>query len=238
VSGRAAHDQTVPDLPVRLVRLGEGVSPVGEGGPARVVHLAPQKTAGDNADDVETCCGGQLVAGTWEVVAWGTLWPHAVCVERSPVGRSELERAFQAAENLSVGSDEEWASSFKLAEKIVHPREDWTNASDSEDWVYTASFNGALTGEYRFPRGVDVGIEPLSVELVRPYVLRVHSCGVRDGCPKHAVRSETFSLDEPVVIKRRLAFQEHWALSIDLQQLAWCLIFGACSKATLTLSLR
>ena len=120
----------------------------------------------------------------------------------------------------------------------MNPREDWTNANDSEDWVYTASFNGALIGEYRFPRGVDVGLDSLSVELVRPHVLRVHSCGVRDGCPKHEVQSETFSLDERPVIERRLSFQEHWALSIDLQELAWCLIFGACSKTTLTLSLR
>ena len=107
---------TVPDLPVRLVRLREDVSPAGEDSPVRVVHLAPQTTERDGADHVETCCGGQLVAGTWEDVAWGTLWPHAVCVERAPVRRSELERAFQAAENLSVGSDEEWASSFKIAE--------------------------------------------------------------------------------------------------------------------------
>jgi hypothetical protein len=232
---------TTPDLPVRLVRLRDDVSPAGEDSPARVVHLVPQpteETVGDGSGDVGTCCGGQLVAGTWEDVAWGTLWPHAVCVERARVRRSVLERAFQAAENESSSSDEEWASSFKRVEKIVNQREDWTNAKDSEDWVYTASFNGALTGEYRFPRGVDVGLEPLSVELVRPYVFRVHSCGVRDGCPKHAVQAETFSLDEPVVIGRRLTLQEHRALDIDLQELAWCLIFGACSKTTLTLSLR
>lgn len=233
------------DLPVRLVRLREDAVPAGEDSPTRVVHLVEHTTEGtegdgegDGTDDVQTCCGAQLVASTWEGVAWGTLWPHAVCVERAPVRRVGLEWVFQAAENESSGSDEEWAASFKLVEKIVNPREDWTNAADSEDWVYTASFNGALSGEYRFPRGVDMGLEPLSVELVRPYVLRVHSCGVRDGCPKHAVQSATFSLDEQSVIKRRLTFQEHRALSIDLHELAWCLIFGACAQTTLTLSLR
>jgi hypothetical protein len=40
------------------------------------------------------------------------------------------------------------------------------------------------------------------------------------------------------VIEERLTLQEHRALSVDLQELAWCLIFGACSKTTLILTLR
>lgn len=225
-----------PDLAVKPARIRESVS--SEGGVSRVVHLVPQVAEVDGSEDVHACCGAWFAPGTWEDVTWGELWPHAVCVERAPVRRSVLERAFQAVETHSTGSEEEWESSFQTAVNVMNLREDWVNKDASQDWFYTASFNGAVSGEYRFPRSVDVGLDPLSAELVRPHVFRVHSCGVRDGCPKHAVQSETFSLDEVKVIAERLAAHEDRAMSIDLQELAWCLIFGACSKTTLLLSLR
>jgi hypothetical protein len=230
--------ERVADLGVKPARVREGVSSAGGGGVSRVVHLVPQAAEVEGSEDVHACCGAWFAPGTWEDVAWGELWPHAVCVERSPVRRSVLERAFQAAETQSTGSDDEWKSSFRAAEKIVSLREDWGGAIDSEDWVYGASFNGALAGESRFPRSVDIGLAPLSVELVCPRVFRIHSCGVREGCVKHGVHSETYSLDDVTAIKERLTLQEQRALSIDLQELAWCLIFGACSKKTLTLILR
>lgn len=239
MDNRPDHDVAlVPDLAVRPVRLREDVSSAGADGPCRVVHLVARAAEMDGSDDVQAHCGVRLMPGVWEDAPWGELWPHAKCVERAPVRRSVLERAFQAAETPSSGSEEEWKASFQIAENVMNQREDWVNEDASQDWFYTASFNGAVSGEYRFPRSVDVGLDPLSAELVRPHVFRIHSCGVRDGCPKHAAQSETFSLDEVNVIVERLAAHEDRAVSIDLQELAWCLIFGACSKSTLTVTLR
>lgn len=229
---------TLPDLAVKPVRLREDVTSAGADGPCRVVHLVARAAELDGTDDVPACCGVRLMPGVWEDAPWGELWPHAKCVERAPVRRSVLERAFEIAQPESSDNEEEWNASFQAVENVMNQRDDWVNDDDSQDWVYTASFNGAVSGEYRFPRSVDVGLDPLSAELVRPHVFRIHSCGVRDGCPKHAVLTETFSLEDVNVIKERLIVHEHRALSIDLQELAWCLIFGACSKTTLMLSLR
>ena len=228
----------VPELAVRPVRLRQGVSSVGVDSVSRVVHLVVRAVELDSTEVIEACCGVQFGSGVLEEVAWGELWPHRRCVERAPVRRSVLERAFEVAQPESSDNEEEWKASFQVVEKVMTRREDWVNEDDSQDWVYTASFNGAMAGEDRFPRSVDIGLDPLSAELVQPQVFRIHSCGVRDGCPKHAVQGETFSLGDVKEIIERLAAHEDRALSVDLQELAWCLIFGACSKTTLTLSLR
>lgn len=235
--------QTVPDLAVGLVvklaRLREGVYASGllvdstKASPSRVVHLIPHDADLEGHDRVRAYCGADFWPGALEGIAWGDLWPHAKCVRESPVRRSALEIYFRTAENTVEQSIDGLGACFSAIEGIMGSREDWLNVKNSkEDWVYTASFNGVLIDERRFPRAVDLGFDLLQVELVRPHVLRIHSCGVRDGCPKHATHTETFSLDDVQVINDRLAIHEGRALSVDLQELSWCVVAGECAKTS------
>ncbi|SRR6266496_239273 len=98
-------------------------------------------------------------------------------------------------------------------------------------WEYTASFNGVFEDAQRKSRAADLGVESLVVELARRNVFRIWSCGVRDGCSRHATYTETYSLDEIGLIEKRLTVHENMASSIDIQELAWCLVVGDCLQA-------
>jgi hypothetical protein len=226
------------DRLVKTVRLQEGVYATGKavedsGHVFRVVHLVRDTADLHAPEGVTACCGASFAPGTLVEVPWGETWPHNVCVTRAPWSRRAMEASFLAAEiqaGLGGRSDEEMAASFAACERLMKARFDWATASDAGGWEFSASFNGILVGDHRFPRGRDLGLEPLTAELVRASVFRIYSCGVRDGCPKHVTRSETFSLNDVEVILERLTVNERSATSIDLQELTWCLIVGSCSE--------
>jgi hypothetical protein len=224
---------------MKTVRLREGVYASGrtvtdEAGPGRVVHLVDTRCDLDTPAGVTVCCGAQFEPGTLEEVAWGEQWPHENCVRRSPWTRRVLEDAFRATDDELARLEDDQAevdACVAVAEEIMTARSDWVEHEEYPPyWEYTASFNGVLVGDRRYPRHRDLGLEVLTAHVVKPGVFRIHSCGVRDGCSVHTTRTETFSLDEVDVIEERLTVHEYMADSIDLQALAWCLLVGACAR--------
>jgi hypothetical protein len=226
------------DRLVKTVRLQEGLRANGNtvddsGSVFRVVHLVALASDLDTPEGVTACCGAWFAPGALVEVPWGELWPHHVCVMRAPWSRRAMEASFLATETatgLAGRTSAEMATSFAVSERLMKARFDWVDATEAGGWEFSASFNGILFGDHRFPRGRDLGLEPLTAELVRAGVFRIYSCGVRDGCPKHATYSETFSLNDVSVILEGLAKHERLAASIDLQELTWCLIVGSCSE--------
>lgn len=118
-----------------------------------------------------------------------------------------------------------------VMEEILAARSDWAG-SDERFWDYTASYLGVSTA--RSDRADRLGIESLAVEFARTGLFRIRSCGVRDGCPRHVNYIETFSLNEIGLIQSRLTAHETAASSIDLQELAWCVVFGDCAQKDLS----
>lgn len=120
-----------------------------------------------------------------------------------------------------------------LAKVLMTHGRDWVRDEDGYRWVYEASFNGVFSGGRLFPRGTDLGLQPLHVELHYPGEVRIHSCGVRDGCSRHQVRTGDFPLDDVAALERRISTHEIAATSISLRDMAWCLVTGDCSAITL-----
>lgn len=226
--------QTSPDLAVKVVRLREGVYASGAevnpqvGSPVRVKHLMPRDADLNHLSGASACCDAWFAPGTLEVVPWGKLWPHTKCVQRSPWSRAKIERSFQHAEQQLPGlTDKEFDSGFSAVERILASRGDWTDP-DEGFWEYTTSYNGVSAANNL--RSRELGIESLLAEFSRTGMFRIWSCGVRNGCPKHASCTETYSLDEIRSIENRLTIHETIASSVDLQALAWCVVFGDCAQ--------
>ncbi|GAB3162309.1 hypothetical protein GCM10027258_81190 [Amycolatopsis stemonae] len=95
-----------------------------------------------------------------------------------------------------------------------------------EKWVYAGSFGG------RSPNyGLECGIEPLGlgVEAGPPAMLRVHDCGVYQGCDAHASTAHTIPADA-VDLADLLDALERQARAVDPAAVAECVVFGACGR--------
>jgi hypothetical protein len=201
------------------------------------VHIVPNDVrlgldATTNADPVTTCCELVFEAGSVETVPWGTAAPHEECVRTSGHPRSFVSRLDREARDLlrRKESDEDIAASILLLERTFEARgRDWSQDDEGDVWTYEASFNGVFPGDRLCPRGRDIGLERLTVDIPYPGTVNIHACGVRDGCSRHLVRTETFSLDDMEAVERRIASHEIAATSIPLMELAWCLVTGDCS---------
>lgn len=234
-----------------LVRLRDGVFPSGLPVPAdhsrrsreRPVHIVPKELVvepngnGSGAvvgnEPVTACCGVVFEPGTVEAVAWGTVWPHEVCVQKTGDPRSFVSRVYREARDWTSrldASDEDFEASIALVEGVLAARgRDWVQDDEGDMWTYEASFSGVFPGNRLYPRGRDIGLERLAVEISYPGVVHIHACGVRDGCSRHLVRTETFSLNDMEAVERRISSHEVAATSIPLMELAWCLVTGDCS---------
>ncbi|WP_424229974.1 hypothetical protein [Actinophytocola sp.] len=97
-----------------LVRLRDGVFPSGlsvpadhpSRGQARSVHVVPEEVVvvpglAVNFDPVTACCGVVFASGTVEIVAWGTAFPHEVCVRKTGHPRSFLSRMHGDAQDTN-----------------------------------------------------------------------------------------------------------------------------------------
>jgi hypothetical protein len=127
-------------------------------------------------------------------------------------------------------SDEDIDASIALVDKVFEERGgDWVRDIEGVTWIYEASFNGVFPGDRLCPRGRDIGLARLAVEVPYPGAVHIHACGVRDGCSRHLARTETFSLNDMDAVERRISSHEIAATSIPLMELAWCLITGDCS---------
>jgi hypothetical protein len=233
-----------------LVRLQAGVLPSGL--PAdqpclshkRPVHVVPEalmvKANSDGGpgavagtEPVAACCGLEFEPGAVEAVAWGTVWPHEVCVRKTGHPRSFVSRVYREARDWMLrtnASDEDIDASTALMEKVLLARgRDWVQDESGDIWTYEASFNGVFPGDRLHPRGRDIGLERLTVEVPYPGVVHIHACGVRDGCSRHLARTETFSLDDMEAVEKRITSHQVAATSIPLMELAWCLVTGDCS---------
>lgn len=238
--GMACHHR------MTLVRLRDGVFPSGQPvpadhpsqGQARVAHIVLGEVVLEpgmmvNIEPVTACCGLVFAPGTLEIVAWGTVWPHEVCIGRSNHPRSFVSRVHRHAQDTRLlldASDEDMDASIALLEKtFVERGRDWIRNDDGNSWTYEASFNGVFPGDRLFPRGRDIGLERLTVQVPYPGKVHIHACGVRDGCSRHLVRTETFSLNDMEAVEDRISSHEIAATSIPLMELAWCLVTGDCS---------
>ena len=225
-SGRpapAGHPCRSHGRPVHIVSEEFVVTPGSDGGPGAVVSTEP----------VIACCGLVFEPGTVEAVAWGTVWPHEVCVRMTGHPRSFVSRVYREARDTALrlnASDGDMDTSIALLEKVLAARgQDWTRDDEGDVWAYEASFNGVFPGDRLYPRGRDIGLEQLTVEIPYPDVVHIHACGVRDGCSHHLARTETFSLNDMEAVEKRISSHEIAATSIPLMELAWCLITGNCS---------
>jgi hypothetical protein len=221
---------------VKTVRLREGVYASGKRvgnsrPPARVVHLLEIAAGLDSLEDVKVCCGAWFAPGTLEEVPWGDLRPHNLCLKRSSWPSTAIEASLSAAGKILTNQDRsDLAEIMDTAAKIMDTRLDWESSTTHSLWQYSASFNGIFVGERRFPRQLDIGIDPLTAQLVNPGVFRIDACGIHAGCSRHATYSETFPLNDIGFIEEQLAICEHQATSIDLQELSWCLVAGDCAQ--------
>lgn len=236
---------------VKLVRLRDGVDVFGNtvetnGQAQRLGHLVRIDADLDSPGGVRACCGLEFPAGTLVEMPWIEKLPHGLCLRRSPWPRRKIEADYMAANVMPQVSDlpaelaeealaildvmPDVVASIAAATRIFENRPGWTQDVNREPaWEHTESFGGALIGEKRFPRNHDLGLFPLTAEVVKPSVLRVRSCGVLGGCPTHAVHTEQLALDNVDIIGKRLADLEVRARAVGLERLSWCLIVGPCS---------
>jgi hypothetical protein len=236
---------------VKLVRLRDGVDIFGntvetDGQAQRLAHLVRIEADLGSLDGVRACCGLAFPAGTLVEMPWIERLPHGGCLRRSPWSRLKIEAEYMAANVMPAASDlpaelEEEArailgvmpdviASIAAATRLFEHRSGWTQDVNGEPaWEYAGSFGGVLVGEKRFPRNSDLGLFPLTAEVVKPGFLRVRSCGVLDGCPTHTVHTEHLALDKVDLIEKRLADWETRARVVGLERLSWCLIVGPCS---------
>lgn len=233
-----------------LVRVREGVLPSGLPVAAdhpcqeRLVHVVPEElvmerdAAGGQGlvasrKPITACCGVMFQPGTLEAVAWGTVWPHEVCVRKTGHPHSFVSRVYRDARDRMLcqnASHDDLDASVTLVEKVFVARgQDWVRDEERDLWTYEASFNGVFPGDRMCPRGRDIGLERLTVEIAYPGAVHIHACGVRDGCSHHLARTETFPLIDMAAVERRISSHEVVATSISLAKLAWCLVIGDCS---------
>lgn len=237
---------------IKLVRLREGIyvdgSPVEpeRGVPRRVVHLLTgemvtldfnEGTPWEERLPAVSCCGVAFPPGTFEEVPWGTELPHKLCMATTRIPHSYIERLFLDAQEVSRRmsfDDKAHDLVSRTLQSLLGKRSDWEFVEDDGVWTYTASFSGVFTEDARFPRGRDMGLELLEISLAGGTHVRVNSCGVRDGCPKHLANIRMFSLPEDVqILNNRLASLENQATSVLLDDLLWCLFKGKCSRLTM-----
>jgi hypothetical protein len=235
---------------VKLVRMRDGVDLFGrtveKDGKPRVGHLVRIESNLDSPDGVRACCGVEFAAGTLVELPWIDRLPHGVCLRRSPWPQRKIEAEYTAAQIMPAVSDlpaelaeearailgvmPDVIASIAAAIRIFEHRSGWTQDVNGEPtWEYTNSFGGVLVGEKRFPRNCDLGLFPLTAEVVQPGFLRVRSCGVLGGCPIHTVHTELLPLDKVDVIEKRLADGQSRARVVGLERLSWCLVVGPCS---------
>lgn len=242
---------------VQLVRLREGVFATGERvrsgdrRPRRLVHLVDVAADLESSDGVRACCGVEFAPGTLMAVPWIEDLPHKRCLRQSPWAGWRIEadylagRVVPAVQRLSAGVEAEVlaildaipavAGSIEAANRIVGQRDGWVQVPDGVlAWEYAGSLQGALIGEKRYPRNHDLGLAPLTVELVTPGVLRIRWCGVVGGCSEHLVRVEDVALDDVSLVERRLVRAEVHARAVGLGRLSWCLILGPCAARPVT----
>lgn len=228
-----------------LVRLRDGVFPSGQSVPAdhpgkgfdRPVHIVVKDLGPEpgmwGVEPLVSCCGWVFEPGTLELVAWGTVLPHEVCVLKTGVPRTFVSRVYREARDSllrSEASEEDVGASIASVEKMLANRgPDWVRDVGSDVWTYEGSFNGVFSKERIYPRGLDIGLSRLVVQVPYPGTVHIHSCGLLDGCPRHTVRTETLSLDDLGSLERRVSSHEIAASSIVLMDLAWCLLTGTCS---------
>ena len=94
-SGRpapAGHPCRSHGRPVHIVSEEFVVTPGSDGGPGAVVSTEP----------VIACCGLVFEPGTVEAVAWGTVWPHEVCVRMTGHPQSFVSRVYREARGHDV----------------------------------------------------------------------------------------------------------------------------------------
>jgi hypothetical protein len=121
------------------------------------------------------------------------------------------------------------ASVDKVTTVLLGHGTDWVRDDAENVWTYEASFNGVFPGDRLYPRYRDLGLERLTVQVPYPGAVHIHACGVRDGCSRHVTRTETFSLADLDTVERRISSHEIAATSIQLAELAWCLVTGQCA---------
>jgi hypothetical protein len=184
-------------------------------------------------EPVVSCCGLIFEPSTVEVVSWGTAVPHEVCALKSGYPRSFVSRVSQEARDSALrrdASDEDMDASVQTMATLLAARgRDWVCDEHGDSWTYEASFNGVFPGDRLYPRYRDIGLERLEVWVPYPGAVHIQACGVRDGCSRHVARIETFSLDHLATVDSRISSHEIAATSIQLMELAWCLITGHCS---------
>lgn len=228
-----------------LVRLRDGVFPSGKPVPSdhpgkgldRPVHVVARDLVPvpgvSGIEPLVSCCGLVFEPGTLELVAWGTVWPHEVCVLKTGVPWTYVSRAYREARDSllrSEASEEDMGASIASVEKILANRgPDWVRDIGSNAWTYESSFNGVFPKERIYPRGLDIGLSRLVVQVPYPGTVHIHSCGLLDGCSRHSARTETFCLDDLESLEHRVSSHEIAATSIALTDLAWCLLTGTCS---------
>jgi hypothetical protein len=244
--GLLADTQNVRRHGMTLVRQRDGMFPSGLPVPAddpsrdheRSVHIAPEAVRLEpdsvvNVEPVASCCGLVFEPGSVEIVPWGTVWPHEVCVRNSNHSRTFVSRVHREAQDTALfltASDEDMDASIALLAKAFAQRgRDWVQDDEGDVWTYEASFNGVFPGDRLYPRGRDIGLERLTVAIPYPGTVHIHACGVRDGCSRHRARTETFSLNDMEAVEKRISSHEIAATSFSLMELAWCLITGDCS---------
>lgn len=215
---RPSHERSVHIVPEDLE-----VRPNSTSDPGQVVSVKP----------ITACCGVVFQPGTLETVAWGTVWPHEVCVRKTGHPRSFVSRVYQDARDWMLcqdASDEDLVASIALVDNVFAARgRDWVRDDERELWMYEASFNGVFAGDRLYPRGRDIGLLRLTVEHAYPGAVHINACGVRDGCSSHLARTETASLNDMEAVERLITLHEVAATSISLVDLAWCLVAGDCS---------
>jgi hypothetical protein len=198
------------------------------------IDITPEMT---NSEPWTTCCGVVFAPGTVELVAWGTRKPHEECEHESTYPRTFVERMYREARDEALSfnvSEEDMTDSIVALDNVLTKRgRDWVRNTAGNKWTYEASFNGAFYSNHMLPRGVDIGLQPLRVELLIPGEVYVHSCGIRDGCRRHLVHTEPLSLNDMAHLKRRITSQEAAAESFRLPEMVWCLVAGDCSVITL-----
>ena len=156
----------------------------------RYVEITPGMT---NYQPWKSCCGVEFAPYTVELVEWGTDYPDRVCVSKAGYPESFVSRMHREARDAILSrnaSEEEMSTSIEKLGKLFTGRgPDWVQNQAGDEWCYEASFNGVFSSERLFPRGTDLGLEHLHVELSYPAEVHIHSCGIRDGCARHLARA-------------------------------------------------
>jgi hypothetical protein len=233
-----------------LVRRREGVFPSGQPEKNdnqnlnRVVHVVLVSSVAElREDDITSdmtnreswvsCCGVEFAPYTIELVDWGTGYPHKVCVSKAGYPETFVSRMHREARDVILGrtaTEEDITASIATLDRLfANCGRDWIRNEEGDGRTYEASFNGVFSGDRLFPRGIDLGLQYLHVELLYPGEVHLHSCGIRDGCSRHLVRTETLPLNDPAALQERISSLETAAEGIQLEGMIWCLFTGDCS---------